>query len=71
MDTMASSELIHSELGFDKLHIRWEKHVAINMFKVDNNMVPEPVTQLFDKLDENQRYTTRSVSKENYQLPKK
>ena len=51
IDKLTFTELLHTELGFDMLHIRREKHVAINTYTFDHELVPKPVSDLFDKLD--------------------
>ena len=44
---MTLTSFIHNELEYDMLNIRRKKHTATNMYKVEHNIMPGPVTQLF------------------------
>ena len=49
VDRLTPTIQIHDELNMDMLSLRRKKHSAIEMYKVENQLVPETVGKLFAK----------------------
>ena len=60
---------IHAEMNMDLLQVRRSKHVAVEMYKVDQHLLPESVQNLFHKSQH--CYATRSRMRGDYHTQRK
>ena len=69
VDAQTPTVDVHAEMNMDMLAVRRAKHTAVEMFKIEQHLVPETVQCLFNK--KQQCHETRSCTRGDYDIPRK
>ena len=67
---LTSTAYIHATLDVEYLSVRCKQHVATQMFRVNNGMVPDQIERRFKDWATISERTTRSSVGNNYEIPK-